>query len=131
MKRRLIQYGGALLFGGAVAILVFWLRGLFSGPDRETCMKILSDGFLAAGLLLLASGALVRLSDAGAFDGLNYAFRNLFVAMHGAAYREEHKLGYEEYKEKKHAKKKGVLFLFAGGGLYFALAILFTVLFFV
>lgn len=94
-------------------------------------MKILSDGFLAAGLLLLAAGALVRLSDAGAFDGLNYAFRNLFVAMHGPAYREEHKLDYGEYKEKKHAKKKGVLFLFVTGGLYFALAVLFTALFFV
>lgn len=129
--KRFIQYLLAVLTGGAFALLIFGLKGLFAGPERQQAFRILSDGFLSAGIILLACGALVWLSGAGAFDGLRFAFRSLFVAMHKREYRESHRVSYSEYKENKHSQNKSVRFLFIVAGGYLILAIIFTVLFFV
>jgi hypothetical protein len=78
LARKLIAYGVALLVGGGVALIYFGVNGLFTSTLPSTDVpKLLSNGFFFGGAILAGVGALVFVSNEGAFNFLNYAAQKL------------------------------------------------------
>ena len=126
-----LRYIIAALAGAIIALAVVFLKGITRADSITVKFRILSDAFLAAGLILTLSGAFVWIVGQGTFSGLGYAFSRLFVALHDKRYRDEHKETYLEYGERKAAKKSPCLFLIITGAAYLVPAIAFTILFYV
>ncbi len=127
----LIKYGITAIAGALLAIAALRLRGFTGAEEPAEKYRLLCDAFTFPGVLLILTAALVALSNAGAFTGLGYmmsfAVRALIPGM-GSGKQET----YAEYLERKEEKgrAKGYGFLFHVGLVYFALAILFLVLFY-
>lgn len=126
-----LRYIIAALVGAAIVLAVIFFKQIGQAQSTRAIFKILSDAFLASGLILTLSGAFVWIVGQGTFSGLGYAFSRIFVALHDKQYREEHKETYLEYGERKAAKKKPFLFLIITGAAYLVPAITFTILFYV
>jgi hypothetical protein len=78
LATKLIAYGVALLLGGGIALIYFGVNGLFSSSLASTEVpKLLSNGFFFGGVILAGVGALVFVSNEGAFNFLNYAVQKL------------------------------------------------------
>ena len=126
-----LRYIIAALVGAGIVLAVVFAKGILQTDSTTVKIKILSDAFLAAGLVLALSGAFVWIVRQGTFSGLGYAFNRLFVALHDKQYRDEHKESYLEYGERKAAKKPPFLFLIITGAAYLIPAIVFVILFYV
>ena len=127
-KTRLIKYGSCALFVGLMAYLYFsmWDFHTASLVDKY---RMLCDAMTVPGVLLLMMGALVWLSNEGAFLGIGWALswtvRSLIPG--GRGLRDE---TYAEYVERKTANRvRGYGFLFISGGITMAAALVFLALY--
>ena len=130
MRIKLIRYGVAVLFGAALAAVYLLTRSFTGSEPPAERYRMLCDAFTIPGVLLMLTAALVALSNAGAFTGLGYATSHaVHMLIPGLGSRME---TYADYVERKTEKGpvRGYGFLFYVGLAYFALAIVFFVLFY-
>lgn len=113
-----------------IAIAVIFLRGVFNAANARDVMRCLSDGCFVAGVLSLACGGFVFASNKGISDAFIYTLRKIWVSLHNKEYRDNHKMTYEEYKDKRANKSKPIAYFFVVGGVFVALGVLFAVLFY-
>lgn len=125
-KKYLITSGIALFmtFG------MLFAHNVATVESKAQVFRILADSFTIPGVLLLALGALVWVSSTGAMDGISYALgRAGRMLIPGS--KKPHETFYD-YKTRKAEKRvSGYGFIFHVGLVFFAVAVVFTVLFYV
>ncbi len=129
MKRKLIKYALAVLFG-AVLVAIYLLLRNFTGtePPAER-YRMICDAFTIPGMLLILSAALVALANEGSFTGIGYAVKSLFDRLiPGMGLRKQETYG--EYYERHYKKIKGYGFLIQVGLAFMVVALIFFVLFY-
>lgn len=129
-KSRIVKYAVTALIGGLIAFVAFALRNFGAAENAAERYRILCDSFTFPGVLLILTAALIALSNEGAFVGIGYAFSHtLRMLIPGMGGRQE---TYAEYLERKTGKGrvKGYGFILHVGLAYFAVALLFLVLFY-
>ncbi len=91
--------------------------------------RLLCDAFTIPGMLFILSGCLIALGNAGALDALGYMAHYLAVTfLPGQKGKVE---SYYDYvQEKREKNTKGYAFLFAVGGIFMAIAVVFLALFY-
>ena len=133
MKNRraiLLKYGISVSLSLLAAWGVLATHGFSQAAEASERYRLLCDGFFVPAALLLSAGALIFVSNFGIFNGISYAARyvaRMFVPSSGK--RDE---SYGDYGKRK-AKKGNITgygFLFAVGGAFLAVALVFLVLFF-
>lgn len=100
-----------------------------SAVPRADLYRILCDAFTIPGLLLLAIGFLMLISNQGALDGVGYLAVNAlrFLIPAGGARMER----YKDYLEHRRANRaKGYGFLFVAALILLAFAVVFLILFY-
>jgi len=115
----------------ALASVVVYLTEISSGQVNS--YVIWADTFTIPGLLFILSYFMVVVSNAGAFDMLNYsiglAWNNVF---HKSIRDSKYPNSYAEYKELKHGKEKNdMTFILYTGFLFFLIGAIFLVLYYV
>lgn len=123
-----IQYGCCPLVTVLLAAAYVSSRNLWNVSLQDR-YRLLCDAFTIPGLLMILSGALVWVSNEGAFHGVSYCLRlAVFALIPG-----KRKDGYEkygDYVERKSQKKiGGYSFLFWSGLVTMGLALAFFVLY--
>lgn len=114
----------------AVALLMSWQRGLFSVTAASEAFRILSDSFFVPGILFMGCGLLGFASSKGTYDMIGFGFgrmvRNFVPNM------DKHK--YDDFYKYKQRRDEGGRrwkpYLLISGAAAFALALLFTVLYY-
>ena len=130
MRKKLIQYGLTVLFGAALAAIYLLTRSFTGSEPLAERYRMLCDAFTIPGVLLMMTAALLALSNEGAFTGLGYVSSHaMHMLIPGMGGRKE---TYADYLERKAEKGpvKGYGFLLHVGLAFFALAILFFILFY-
>lgn len=132
-KRRLsvlIKYLISLVVGALFVVMVLFIENYFSATETIERYKILSDAFTFAGVLLILFAALVFISSKGGFDGIGYSLSRLVKMLIPFANRSDET--YAQYKERKRAKgiTKGYSCVFFSGLAYFAVSIVFLILYY-
>lgn len=133
MKKRrsgIIKYSVSLLVGALIAWGVLSTHGFFAAETAAERYRFLCDAFFVPGVLMMAAGALIFVANDGLFNGIAYAARyvaRMFVPWSGK--RDE---SYGDFVASRSEKGgiKGYSFLFAIGGLYLALSVLFLILYY-
>lgn len=128
--KRAVKYIVAAFVGAAICCAVVFGKNIQSAETMQSRIKILSDAFTGAGLILLLSGLFVWIVRQGVFAGMGYAFRSIFVSLHAQKYREEHRETYTEYRERKGERKTPFLFLIITGAIFLIPAVALTVAYF-
>ena len=127
-KAAWLKYGIA---GGVCLALaaVYCLLRDFSALTLMEKYRVLCDAFTVPGLLMLAVGSLLWVSNDGFFCGLGYCLNVVWRALLPGGRRKAER--YYEYVERHRQKKAaGYGFLFAWGGVCMAIAALFMLLFY-
>ena len=132
-KRALItalKYLLSLVVGALFVLVVVFVEEYFSATEKLLQYKILSDAFTFAGVLLMLFAALVFISSKGGFHGIGYALSRLVRMLVPFANRKDET--YADYKERKRAKgiTKGYACVFFSGLVYFAVSVVFLVLYY-
>ncbi len=127
-KAVLIKY---LIYTGIaclITVVVFAMQGFFT-DDIGVNMQILADGFTVSGALLLMYAGIMFVSSKGALLGIGFIFRNSVLAWFIPNGRKKHEL-YKDYYERKTSELKKALDVSAWivGGAFFAVGIVFTVI---
>lgn len=130
MKKIIIKYAVAFAVAGAIVVLVLWGQGFFTQTLWSEQCKNLCDAFTFSGLLFILVGALVWVSNKGAFLGIGFAINWLVYTLIPLG-KKKHET-YADYRERKIEKGgiKGYSFLFFTGLAYFVVAIIFLILFY-
>lgn len=129
-KSGIVKYVVTALIGALIAYAAFTVRDFGAAETAAEKYRILCDSFTFPGVLLLLTAALIALSNEGALTMLGYvvgiALRGLIPGMGN---RQE---TYAEYVERKTGKGrvKGYGFILYVGLAYFAVALVFLVLFY-
>ena len=130
LRKNLIKYGLALVIAGAMTVGYLLGHGYTPDlPDLDRYM-MLCDAFTIPGLTLIMVAALVALSNEGSFTAVGYAVRYAIRRLiPGPGGRQE---TYAEYVERKTGQERirGYGFLFHVGLAFFAVAMVYLVLFF-
>lgn len=127
-RSRLIEYIVAFVLGGAISLISFAVLGLFRGEVPITdVFKILSDGFVIAGVLLLGIGGLTWIANCGTFHMFGYAARTVFSKFIPMGKNATPKMTYYEYKESKKDRKKRFGYLLLSGVFYLSLGVFMVV----
>ena len=131
-KRFLIRFIIALLVGAALALLFLLARkfftGVYEGKDR---IRYLADAFTIPGVTLLLSGLLVWCTRKGAFDGVTFSVGLFFHTIFRPGTMTKQK--YPDYvaeKQEKRKEKPGYTYLYAAGGIYLVVAIVFLLFYY-
>lgn len=127
-KVNLLKYGiSAVVCGGLVWFYVS--QRSFGAQELMEKYRILCDAFTVPGLLLMMFGALLAISNQGAFDGIGYALSITWKALIPGGRTKMEK--YFDYVERRRSKKtNGYGFLFVVGGVCMAIALVFMILFY-
>ena len=97
LKKYLITIGIGLLIAFAVA----YSKDVFTQTEPNKIFHILTDSFCVSAVLITGMGALVFVSNEGAFDGITYAVTS-FIDI----FRKEKKNQYHTYYDYKESKGK-------------------------
>jgi len=118
-KRLLIDLGIGLL---AVVVCAVWFD-LFSAPTLADALRILSDCFFLAAVLMLATGGLTFTSNGGVWDGIGFTFKTAFSRIKGQYEQERFTFAqYREERERKHNKSPRSALI--SGAVYLVLALI-------
>ena len=126
-KTALRNYAIGFGFEVLVAFLVIWSKGFFTDSIAVN-IQILSDGFTVSGLMFLFFAGMMFVSGEGALIGVTFVFRNVVLwFVPGGRFRQE---TYRDYRERKisEAKKSGDHCVSLTGLLFFAIGVVFTVI---
>lgn len=113
-----------------IFIAVIFIRGIAEEGSAVGIMRCLSDGFFIAGIVSIAGGAFTFVGRQGLLDAFIYTCKKIWVSLHNREYREKNRIDYAEYRENKKKKNSSYAHLWIIGGIFVALGILFTVLFY-
>lgn len=128
VKANLIKYGVSIGIGLLLAYAYVALRDFSSEPLVEK-YRILCDAFTVPGVLLLMSGLLMSISNAGALDSLGYIVSQGFsMLVPGKGLGKEKYADYVERKRKNRVKGYG--FLYISALLFLAVTAVFMILFY-
>ncbi len=124
------RYAIGFLVSFALSLSLLFLRGYFAIGDTALRYKALSDAFCVVGSALVMIGVLFRIEREGVFDTLSFALARLLRGLTfsgGCA-----PLSFQDYRRRKREERESgsVKLYFALGGVFVALAIFFTVLFY-
>jgi len=123
------KYIVAFSVGALIALFVFITAGLFSADNEADVYKILSNGFYTAAVLVGGTGILVYCSSGGVFDMISYGVRGSLNALFRRTPKPGEPKDFYEYKVQRHKKQPKFLYLILTGLFYFALSVVFTILF--
>lgn len=131
-KRFLIRFIVALLVGAALALLFLLARKFFTGAyEGKDRIRYLADAFTIPGVTLLLSGLLVWCTRKGAFDGVTFSVGLFFHTIFRPGTMTKQK--YPDYvaeKQEKRKEKPGHTYLYAAGGIYLVVAIVFLLFYY-
>ena len=128
--KKAIEYALTFAVCAVIAVAVVFLRGVLDADNAREIMRCLSDGFFVAGVISLACGGFAFAGNKGILDAFAYTIRKIWVSLHRKEYRDSHKMTYEEYKDKKAKKSKPIAYFFVVGGVFVAIGVVFTILFY-
>ena len=128
MKSKLSGYIIATAAGLAVSMLVLYTYDFLSMETAEQRLQCLSDAFTVPGVLLLAIGSLMWISQQGTFDFFGYVGKTVVDLFRT---RVEH-VRYGDYILEKREKRKigGFGFLLITGAGFMVIAVLFLALYY-
>ena len=128
--KNFLKYSITAMIGAVFASLVIELHAYADAEAWSERFRILSDACTIPGVVILGIGALVMISNEGFFNGISYAVQYAVSMLIPGSNKKYEKYG--DYVERKQEKGpiRGIAFLFVVGGVYLALGVLFTVLFY-
>ena len=122
------KYLVCILVGVFAFSFVAIIRGYEAGAALTERLRVISDAFAVAATLLLSCGALVFLSDNGAFDMIGYTLKGLGRALFFGAANHESFYDYKKRRNEKERPHPAAMLL--TGAVYLVLAVTFTVAFY-
>ena len=126
-KSILIKYIVCFCVASLITVIVFWIKGFFTGSTADN-IQVLSDGFTVSGLLLLMFAGMMYVSGEGALVGITYVFKSVVLwFIPGGKLRQE---TYKVYRERKLSKtnKSSDHCVSLTGLLFFVIGVIFTVI---
>ncbi len=110
---KLVKYLITTAVGLLLAFYVAYTKGVFSATEPVVIYHILVDSFFVPAVLITGMGALVFVSNEGAFDGLGFALKSFF----GVFRRDKKKIfnSYYDYKQSKGERNRGFAFMLITG----------------
>lgn len=126
-KAVLTKYIVVFCIASLITLAVFWIKGFFT-DNVGVNIQVLSDGFCVSGILLLLFAGMMFVSGEGALIGVSFVLRNVVLAFIPMG-RARHET-YAQYRERKLAnpKKSGDHCVLVVGCLFFAVGIIFTII---
>jgi hypothetical protein len=115
--------------GFAIAVLVWYATGLFRAEGLPNVLRIMSDGFFVAAVILLGSGGMVWTYNGGVMDGLGFTFKTMIDRMRGDY--ADRRQTFMEYREQREAKASSPKYLLLSGLVHLVLAIIVVVIYLV
>ncbi len=128
MRNKYIKYIIVTLIGILISLSIFSYRNLFNANNIRDIAYILSDGFLLPGVLILGAGLLLLVSNGGMFDIFTYSFKKMRAKKLYGEKRPSYYNSYYDYRTSKEKVPFG--FLVIVGGIFFALSVIFNIMFF-
>lgn len=122
----ILKYSISSLVAIGIFFIVISIHNIYSETEFKNIMHYLSDGFVVPGILFIGAGFIVMLSNMGAFYGIGYALKHLFVMLLPFLTKKEET--YAQYLEKR-KQIHGYLFLFIVGGIFFITGIVFLIIY--
>ncbi len=120
--RNFKKFGISLLVCSICALLLAWARGVFAQTAPVSVFHILSDCFLAVGIVASCIALLIFVSNEGTFDIFVYGLRVFWGFFRkGTPLRED---TFFDYRETRQGKKVPFAFLLSCGGIFLLLSIL-------
>jgi len=129
MKHFFKNYGITFLVATVVFVSFAAVRGLFTATDAITVYYSLSDGGILAGVLSLAIGSLIFVSEKGIFDPISYSFNRISAQFVPGVGLLQPKQDYYDYISSRHTKHIKVAHFIYVGLFYLVIAIIFAVLY--
>lgn len=117
-----------LVIGIVISMFLAISRKFYAQENLKETFLILSDSFFVVGVVISGLGALVFVSNEGAFDMLSYgmmSFLGLFKSKKEKKYD-----SYYDYKQQKAKNKMDCGFLLLGGLMVLAISVLMYILYF-
>ena len=81
IKHFLLTYGITFISSLVAVFIVMIILGVFATKDRLEIYNDISDSFMVVGVMLSGYGALVLVSNGGAFDMLAYGFKSAIIIL--------------------------------------------------
>ena len=134
-KSALVQYLVLAVIVLLVAFGIAWYEISQYGSNYVNWMRFLCDGFFVVGIMLLCFGAMVWISQAGAFHALSYLFYTVGYMFTANKNRFNKRKNFYEYKVEKEAKESGKdkslqRRIWITGAVSFVISLVFLVLFY-
>ena len=128
-KGTLMKYIAASLFVAVMAFVYISLRDIQNQPLVEV-YRIVCDAFTVPGMLLILLGAMVWVSDLGAFYGVGYVVSYAINSLKFGGLKNTER--YADYVDRKRSEGHvtGYGFLFVVGGISMVISLVFMFLFY-
>ena len=122
----ILKYSISSLVAIGIFFIVVSIHNIYSETSAKNIMHYLSDGFVVPGILFLGAGFIVMVANMGAFYGVGYALKHLFVMLLPFITKKEET--YSQYL-KKRKQIHGYLFLFVVGSIFLLAGIIFLIVY--
>ena len=122
----ILKYSISSLVAIGIFFIVVSIHNIYSETSAKNIMHYLSDGFVVPGILFLGAGFIVMVANMGAFHGIGYALKHLFVMLLPFLTKKEET--YSQYLEKR-KQIHGYLFLFVVGSIFLLAGIIFLIIY--
>lgn len=116
-----------LILGLCIAIVSAILMDVFHAETLRDTFRLLSDCFFLPGAFLLAYAGLTWTKNGGVWDGLGFTMKSMFERMKPDF--DNNRTSFAKYRETRGSKNTSPVPSFLAGLVYFALAIVFLVLY--
>ncbi len=127
-KIQLLKYGGAVAVGLLMTVAYLASTQFLEQPLADM-LRLLSDGFMLPGFLMVALGCMIWMSNDGMLDGVTFVLSRAvkFLLPFGRGEKDEN---YGDYVKRQREKNiHGYGFLFVTGGVFLAISLIFLWLF--
>lgn len=129
LKSALLRYGITGLVGILLMVMVLGSEDYAHAVTLADRYRILCDAFTVPGAMLLLTGALLLVANAGAFNGIGYALGRLVRVLNPFGNKDD--VRYGDYVEQRKTKKHtGFGFIPKTGLAFMAVALVFLALFY-
>lgn len=129
MKKKIIRYAITFGIGLILALCVSFAKSLYWLDDTTEILMALCDCFTVSGMLLILFALLVICSNGGTFDMLGFGVKKVIVLLKRHP-NERDKERFYEYRKRKQENKRSFAYMLIVGGVYFAIGLLFFVLYY-
>ena len=79
--KNILKYSISFLIATGIFFLVISIRNIYSTTDLQQIYRYLSDGFIIPGVLFIAVGLLIFLSNEGALRGVGYVVKRAVLML--------------------------------------------------